>query len=122
MYPNFLQGLENDITKPFIENSILLDNSNNRKEKTTLVVQEFIYKKHNDKEEVIAIIYNFYKKEYRLKIFIRLLMDHINKKYKYNIFVKQQTQLSSIQKLYNKMNTRRVKDYIKVTIDFIVGF
>jgi len=49
-------------------------------------------------------------------------MDHINKKYKYNIFVKQQTQLSSIQKLYNKMNTRRVKDYIKVTIDFIVGF
>ena len=85
---NELISLEDDMTEPFMEDSILLGNSSNSKGKTTLAVWEFMYKKHNDKEKVIAIICNLYKKKYEPKTFIRLLIDYINKEYKHNISVK----------------------------------
>ena len=56
------------------------------------------------------------------KISTRLLMDHINKEHKHNISIKQQTQLSFIQKPYGKVDTVRVKDCLDATIDFIVRF
>ena len=81
-----------------------------------------MYKKYDDTEQVVAIIYNLYKKEYGPKISTQPLMDHINKEHKCNISIKQQTWLSFIQKLYDKVNTVRVKDCLDVTINFVVKF
>src|SRR6266498_1425745 len=80
-----------------------------------------MYKKYDDTEQVVAIIYNLCKKEYRPKILTRPLINHINKEHKYNISIKQQIQLSFIQKLYGKVDIIRVKDCLDTTIDFIVG-
>src|SRR6266540_4139312 len=79
-----------------------------------------MYKKYDDMEQVVAIICNLCKKEYELKISTRSFMDHINKEHKYNISIKQQIQLSFIQKPYGKVDTIRVKDCLDTTIDFIV--
>ena len=80
-----------------------------------------MYKKYDNTEQVVAIICNLYKKEYGPKTSTRLLIDHINKEHKRNISIKQQTWLSFIQKLYDKVNTVRVKDCLDTTIDFVVG-
>jgi len=85
---NELIFLKDNMIESSIEYSTLLNSSSNSKGKTTLAVWEFMYKKHNDKEKVIAIICNLYKKKYEPKTFIRLLIDYINKEYKHNISVK----------------------------------
>ncbi len=72
-------------------------------------------------EQIVAIICNLCKKEYGLKTSIWSLIDHINKEHKYNISIKQQIQLSFIQKLYGKVDTVRVKDCLDVIINFVVG-
>ncbi len=110
------------MTKPSTENSTSLSNNGKDKGKTTSVVQKYMHKKYNDMKQVVAIICNLCKKEYGSKISTRLLMDHINKEHKHNISIKQQTQLSFIQKPYGKVDTVRVKDCLDATIDFIVRF
>ncbi len=108
------------MTKLSTEDSTFLGNNDKSKGKTTLAVQKYMYKKYDNMKQVIIIIYNLCKKEYGLKTSTRLLMDHINKKYKHNISIKQQTQLSFIQKLYSKVDIVRVKDCLDATIDFII--
>ncbi|CAI2198624.1 12220_t:CDS:1, partial [Funneliformis geosporum] len=68
----------------------------------------------------IAIICNLCKKEYSPKTSTQSLMDHISKEYKYNILIKQQTQLYFVKNPYGKFNAIRVKDCINATIDFVV--
>ncbi len=108
------------MTELLVEDSTFLSNNGKGKGKTTSAVWEYMYKKYDDIEQVIAIICNLCKKEYGLKTSTRPLMDHINKEHKRNISIKQQTQLSFIQKLYSKVDIVRVKDCLDVTIDFIV--
>ncbi len=71
-------------------------------------------------KQVIAIICNLCKKEYGSKTSTQSFIDHINKEYKHNISIKQQTWLSFIQKPYGKVDTIKVKDCLDATIDFIV--
>ena len=47
-----------------------------------------MYKKYDNTEQVVAIICNLCKKEYRPKISTQPLIDHINKEYKRNISIK----------------------------------
>ncbi len=56
------------MTEPSTEDSISLDNNNKDKGKTTSAIWEYIYKKYDDTEQVVAIICNLCKKEYRPKI------------------------------------------------------
>src|SRR6266542_2331303 len=107
-------------TELLTEDSTSLDNNGKGKEKTTLAVWEYMYKKYDDTEQVVTIICNLCKKGYGLKTSTRPLMDYINKEHKHNISIKQQTRLSFIQKLYGKVNTVRVKDCLDATIDFVV--
>src|SRR6266542_4429968 len=116
----FVPEGSSSMTKSSTEDSTSLGNNGKGKGKTTSAVWEYIYKKYDDTEQVVAIIYNLYKKEYRSKTSTRPLMDHINKEHKRNISIKQQTRLSFIQKLYGKVDTVRVKDCLDATIDFVV--
>src|SRR6266498_3783675 len=109
------------MTESSTEDSTFLGNNGKGKGKTTLAIWEYMYKKYDNTEQVVAIICNLYKKEYGPKTSTRLLIDHINKEHKRNISIKQQTWLSFIQKLYDKVNTVRVKDCLDTTIDFVVG-
>src|SRR6266542_6088700 len=107
--------------EPSTEDSTSLGNNGKGKGKSISAVWEYMYKKYDDTEQVVAIICNLCKKEYGPKISTRPLMDHINKEHKRNISIKQQTRLSFIQKPYGKVDIVRVKDCLDATIDFIVG-
>src|SRR6266511_3684153 len=109
------------MTKPSTEDSTSLGNNGKGKGKTTSAVWEYMYKKYDDMEQVVAIICNLCKKEYGPKTSTRPFMDYINKEHKRNISIKQQTQLSFIQKPYDKVDTVRIKNCLDATIDFIVG-
>src|SRR6266540_3164961 len=78
------------MTEPSTEDSTSLGNNGKDKGKTTSAIWEYMYKKYDDTEQVVAIIYNLCKKEYGPKTSIQPLMDHINKEYKRNISIKQQ--------------------------------
>ncbi len=75
-------------TKLSTEDSTSLGNNGKGKGKTTSAVWEYIYKKYDDTEQVIAIICNLYKKEYKPKTSIWPLMNYINKEHKRNISIK----------------------------------
>ena len=102
------------------EDSISLGNNGKGKGKTTSAVWEYMYKKYDNTEQVVAIICNLCKKEYGPKTSTRPLMDHINKEYKHNISIKQQIWLSFIQKLYGKVDTVRMKNCLDAIINFII--
>ncbi len=92
------------MTKLSTEDSTSLGNNGKGKGKTTSAVWEYIYKKYDDTEQVVAIICNLCKKEYGSKTSTRPLIDYINKEHKHNISIKQQIRLSFIQKLYGKVD------------------
>ncbi len=108
------------MTKLSIKNNTFLGNNGKDKGKTTSAIQEYMYKKYDDMEQIVAIICNLCKKEYEPKTSTWLLMDHINKEHKHNISIKQQIQLSFIQKSYGKVDIVRVKDCLDIIINFIV--
>ena len=78
------------MTELSTEDSTSLGNNGKGKGKTTSAVWEYMYKKYDDTEQVVAIICNLCKKEYGPKTSTQPLMDHINKEHKCNISIKQQ--------------------------------
>ena len=117
---------DDDTNEPSIpeqqkEDSTNILNIDKNKGKTTSAVWEYMYKKYDDTNKVVAIICNLCKKEYSSKTLMRLLMDHISKEHKRNISIKQQTQLHFVKNPYGKFDAIRVKDCTNATIDFVVG-
>src|SRR3954470_13389398 len=117
---------DDDTNEPSIpeqqkEDSTNILNINKNKGKTTSAVWEYMYKKYDDTNKVVAIICNLCKKEYSSKTSTRPLMDHISKEHKHNISIKQQTRLHFVKNPYGKFDAIRVKDCTSVTIDFVVG-
>ena len=87
---------DDDTNEPSIpeqqkEDSTNILNIDKNKGKTTSAVWEYMYKKYDDTNKVVAIICNLCKKEYSPKTSMRPLMDYIFKEYKCNISIKQQT-------------------------------
>ncbi len=74
-------------TELSIKDSTSLGNNSKGKWKTTSAVWEYMYKKYDNTEQVVAIICNLCKKEYVSKTSTRPLMDHINKENKRNISI-----------------------------------
>ncbi len=56
-----------NMTKLSIKDSISLNNNGKGKGKITSAIWKYIYKKYDDMEQVVAIICNLCKKEYRPK-------------------------------------------------------
>ncbi len=77
------------LTEPSTEDSTFLGNNGKGKGKTTSAVWKYMYKKYDNMEQVVAIICNFCKKEYKPKISTRPLINYINKEHKCNISIKQ---------------------------------